>query len=136
WQNSHHQRAMLLPTEQTVRGDFNGATLNSDKEATEFFRKGEEFWVRTPGADGEPDEFPIAYTFGWQPLQQYLIALDDGRLQALGAAWDTERNQWFHLYDGEGVDSGHPLHWTQPAHNANTLCIDCHTTDFQLGYDV
>lgn len=135
WEGSHHQLAMLLPTENTVRGDFNGATLHSDKEITEFFRKGEDFWVRTPGADGEVLEFAVAYTFGWEPLQQYLIALEDGRLQALGAAWDTEREQWFHLYDGQGVDANHPLHWSRPAHNANTQCVECHTTGFETGYD-
>ena len=34
WQGSHHQRAMELPTEQTVLGDFNDVTFKSDKETT------------------------------------------------------------------------------------------------------
>jgi tetratricopeptide (TPR) repeat protein len=135
WRDSHHQLAMLPPTDSSVLADFDDATLRSDRETTAFFRKGEEFWVRAPDATGTPREFQVAYTFGWEPLQQYLLVLDDGRLQALGAAWDTEQERWFHLYDGQGVDAHHPLHWSQPAQNANTQCIDCHTTGFQLGYD-
>ena len=41
------------------------------------------------GPDGKPGEFEIAYTFGVDPLQQYLVPFPGGRLQALGLAWDT-----------------------------------------------
>ena len=46
-----------------------------------------------------------SYTFGVDPLQQYLIELPGGRLQALGIAWDTRPKaqggqRWFHLYPG------------------------------------
>lgn len=135
WQDSHHQLAMLSPGDATVRGDFNNASLRTDTEITHFFRQNDEFWVRTPDATGTTKEYRVAYTFGWEPLQQYLLEGEGGRLQALGAAWDTEQNQWFHLYDGQGVDAQHPLHWHQPAQNANTQCIECHTSGFQLGYD-
>jgi tetratricopeptide (TPR) repeat protein len=135
WQQSHHPLAMRLPADGTVRGDFNDAIFRSDRETTRFFRDGDTFQVSTPNADGQPETFPVAYTFGWAPLQQYLLALDDGRLQALGVAWDTAQQRWFHLYDGEGVDAHHPLHWQQPAQNANTQCIECHTTDFRTGFD-
>lgn len=126
---------MLAPTADTVLGDFNNITLTSDRETTVFFRQGDEFRVRTPDATGTPNEFRVAYTFGWAPLQQYLLALDDGRLQALGVAWDSEQQRWFHLYEGQGVDAHHALHWSKPAQNANTQCIECHTTGFQPGYD-
>src|SRR6516165_4770363 len=44
--------------------------------------------VRTDGPDGALRGYPIAYTFGVYPLQQYLITFP-GRLQALGIAWDS-----------------------------------------------
>ena len=39
--------------------------------------------MRTDGEDGEPAEFEVAYVFGVYPLQQYLLPLSRGRLQAL-----------------------------------------------------
>jgi hypothetical protein len=58
--------------------------------------------VRTDGPDGALRDYPIAYTFGVYPLQQYLIAMPGGRLQALGVAWDSRPKEqggqrWFHL---------------------------------------
>ena len=140
WQGSHHQLAMLAPAPDTVLGDFNNTLFTSDTETTHFLQQQiaqhtHQYRLRTPDGSGQQREFTLAYTFGWSPLQQYLLALDDGRLQASGVAWDTEKQEWFHLYDGQGVDSHHALHWSKPAHNANTQCIECHTTGYQPGYD-
>ncbi len=135
WQGSHHQRAMQLPDEQTVLGDFNDVTFKSDKETTRFFRKDGGFWVNTPGPDGQLADFKVAYTFGVEPLQQYLLELPAGHLQPLGVAWDTEKKQWFHLYPGQGIDASNALHWTKTAQNANYMCIECHTTGFKRNFD-
>src|SRR5215510_6809825 len=61
------------------------------------------FVVRTDGPDGELHDYDIAYVFGVRPLQQYLIAFPNGKLQALGIAWDARPRRaggqrWFHLY--------------------------------------
>ena len=58
--------------------------------------------MRTDGPDGKLADFEIKYTFGVEPLQQYLIELPSGRMQALSIAWDarpkSENGQrWFHL---------------------------------------
>lgn len=135
WQGSHHHLAMQLPSEQTVLGDFNAVTFKSAVETTKFFRKEKEFWVRTPGPDGVPADFKVAYTFGVEPLQQYLLALPGGRYQALGVAWDTQKKHWFHLYPGQKIDSAHPLHWTKTAQNANYMCIECHTSGFKRNFN-
>lgn len=135
WVGSHHQRAMQPATSETVLADFNDQMLASDVETTRFFRRDDGFWINTLNEDGEPQDYRVAYTFGVEPLQQYLIELPDGRLQAHPAAWDVLAKRWFHLYDGNGVDSMHPLHWTKPQQNADFMCIECHTTGFQRGYD-
>lgn len=135
WQGSHHQRAMELPSELTVLGDFNDVTFKSDTETTRFFRKDHEFWVNTPGSDGQPADFKVAYTFGFEPLQQYLLELPGGRLQPLGVAWDSEKKQWFHLYPGQGIDARNALHWTKTAQNANYMCVECHTTGFKRNFN-
>ena len=92
WQGSHHQLAMQVAEPQTVLADFNNAAFKGEGENSRFYRQGNEFWVNTPGADGKPADFKVAYTFGIAPLQQYLIEVGDGKLQALGAAaWDIAR---------------------------------------------
>lgn len=135
WQGSHHQLAMQPANPQTVLADFSAAPLQNDVETTRFVRKGDEFWVNLPGADGQPADFKVAYTFGVEPLQQYLVELEGGRLQALGAAWDVEKQTWFHLYPDQGVDHRDPLHWSGAQQNANFMCIECHTTGFERRFD-
>lgn len=135
WLKSHHRLAMQPASELTALGDFDQAVLRSDRDTSEFLRRDGGLWIRAAGADGQVAEFPVAYTFGVEPLQQYLLAMPDGRLQAHAAAWDVEAGRWYHLYDGEGVDHRHPLHWSGPQQNADFMCIECHATGFQRGYD-
>ncbi|SDN44569.1 tetratricopeptide repeat protein [Pseudomonas jinjuensis] len=135
WQRSHHQKAMQEASADTVLGDFNEATFKGTVETTRFFRKDGAFWVNTPGADGKPADFRVAYTFGIEPLQQYLLEYPGGRLQALGVAWDTQKKRWFELMPGERIDHKDELHWTRPTQNANFMCVECHTTGFKRNFD-
>jgi len=51
-----------------------------------------DFMVRAEGPDGELRDYEIKYTFGVDPLQQYLIEFAGGRMQALSLAWDTREH--------------------------------------------
>src|SRR5262245_32976469 len=82
WQGSHHDKAMQEPTDATVLGDFDNATLTHFGVTSTFYRKDGKFFVRTDSQDGSLQDYPIAYTFGFYPLQQYLIAFPNGRYQA------------------------------------------------------
>jgi predicted CXXCH cytochrome family protein len=135
WQGSHHQLAMQEANAETMLGDFNNATFKAENETTRFSHKDGGFWVNTPGIDGKNADFKVAYTFGIAPLQQYLIEVGEGRLQALGVAWDTEKQRWFHLYPGQGVNFKDPLHWSKPSQNANFMCVECHTTGYKRNFD-
>ena len=139
WQESHHALAMLSAAERGVRGDFEDATFSKDGVETKFFRRDGEYFVRTDGADGKLADFRVSYTFGVEPLQQYLIEFPDGRLQALSIAWDTRPKaqggqRWFHLYPDERIDHRDVLHWTGPAQNWNHMCAECHSTNLQKNY--
>src|ERR1700730_8233184 len=117
WKSSHHALAMQRATEASVLGDFADARLDHFGVVTTFSRSGDKFSVRTEGADSALHDYPIAYTFGVSPLQQYLIAMPGGRFQALGIAWDNrpkgEGGQgWFALYPGQKLAAGDRLHWT------------------------
>ncbi|HEX7979720.1 MAG TPA: hypothetical protein VF461_14020, partial [Gemmatimonadaceae bacterium] len=89
WSRSQHGEAMAAANEQTVLGDFNDARVDYAGVTTRFFRRDGKYFVHTDGADGKVADFEVKYTFGVEPLQQYLIALPQGRLQAFSIAWDT-----------------------------------------------
>lgn len=140
WSASQHARAMQHATEQTVRGDFNDATLTFDGVTSRFFRRDGRFVVRTDGPDGKLADFDVKYTFGVEPLQQYLVELPGGRLQALAVSWDTRPKaqggqRWYRQYPDEKLDHRDELHWTRRAQNWNFMCADCHSTDVVKGYD-
>ncbi|MGE4127566.1 MAG: tetratricopeptide repeat protein [Hyphomicrobiaceae bacterium] len=139
WQNSHHHRAMQEATEKTVLGNFNDADYIKDGIKSTFFKRDGKYWVRTDGPDGVLADFEIRYTFGFSPLQQYLIALPGGRLQALGIAWDARPTdeggqRWYHLYPDQAIKAGDPLHWTGIDQNWNFQCAWCHSTNLQKNY--
>ena len=117
WKESHHAQAMQAATPATVLGDFADAKLNRFGVVTTFSRAGDKFMVRTDGPDGALHDCEIAYTFGVDPLQQYLIAMPGGHLQALGIAWDSHPKEqggqrWLHLYPDQRLPAGDRLHWT------------------------
>lgn len=135
WRDSHHAKAMALPTKEMVRGDFSNTSFTDRSGTTRFFKRGEKFFVNTEGEDGKRADFEIKYTFGLEPLQQYLIELPRGRLQPLTIAWDGPKKKWFHLYPNEKAPPGDVLHWTGRYQTANTMCLVCHTTDYEKRYD-
>lgn len=140
WQASQHARAMQPATEATVRGDFNGARLRHGAVESRFFRRDGRFIARTEGPDGRLADFELAYTFGVEPLQQYLVHAPRGRLQALSLAWDARPRaqgggRWFALYPGEVLDHRDELHWTRRHQNWNFMCADCHAVNVRRGYE-
>jgi tetratricopeptide (TPR) repeat protein len=135
WRGSQHARAMQEASPQSVLGDFDGATFRHGGIAHRFFRRDGKLLARTDGPDGKLADFEIRYTFGVEPLQQYLVELPGGRLQALGVAWDTTRKRWFRLYPMERIDYRDELHWTGRQQNWNFMCADCHSIDVRRNYD-
>ena len=138
WQGSDHQRAMQ--SADLALGDFKKASFTYNGITSTFFTDENRLMARTDGPDGRLRDYPVAYTFGVAPLQQYLVAFPGGRYQALNVAWDTRPkaaggHRWFHLYPGEKVDYRDVLHWTGVAQNWNFMCADCHSTNLQKRYD-
>jgi len=135
WRGSHHDLAMQTATTGTVLGDFGDASFTYGDVTTRFSRHGDTFVVTTDGPDGKSVDFAVAYVFGVTPLQQYLLPLSGGRLQAFSVAWDAEKKNWYHLYPKEKVDFRDELHWTKPSQNWNFMCAECHSTDVEKNYD-
>lgn len=136
WSTSDHFRAMELPNDSTVLGNFNNASFTADGVTSRFFKKDGKFFINTQGEDGKNHDYEIKYTFGFYPLQQYLIEFDRGRMQVTRQSWDSRTKKWFHQYAGDKIPAGDWLHWTGNAQNWNTMCGECHTTNYKKNYDM
>jgi hypothetical protein len=102
WSHSHHALAMQRSDDKTVLGNFNNAQFTKDSVTSSFYKKDDKYYVRTDGPDGQLQNYELLYTFGYFPLQQYLVPFPGGRLQSLGIAWDSRTKdqggqRWFHL---------------------------------------
>jgi predicted CXXCH cytochrome family protein len=140
WKGSQHKHAMQHATAASVLGNFGDASFDNFGVHSRFFKKDDKFFVETDGPDGKLATFEVKYTFGIDPLQQYLVEFPDGRIQALSIAWDSRpRDQggqrWFHLYPGEEIKHDDVLHWTKLNQNWNFMCAECHSTGVKKNYD-
>ncbi|MEO8308463.1 MAG: tetratricopeptide repeat protein [Pseudomonadota bacterium] len=139
WLKSDHRHAMEIANAQSVQGDFKDAHFDYAGTTTRFFARDGQYFVQTDNADGKLETFRITYTFGHYPLQQYLIAFPDGRMQALSISWDNRPTaqggqRWYHLYPDEKVTHDDPLHWTGAFQNWNSRCASCHSTNLAKNY--
>ena len=140
WHGSQHDLAMQEANAATVLGNFKQARFHGDGMDVGFFQRDGKYWIRAEGPDGKPGDFEVKYTFGVTPLQQYLVELAGGKLQAFTVAWDTRPQEkggqrWFHLYPGQKFSHTDELHWTGVQQNWNFMCADCHSTNLQKNYD-
>ncbi|MGY3621420.1 putative CXXCH cytochrome family protein [Bradyrhizobium sp. USDA 10063] len=140
WKQSQHKHAMQHATAASVLGNFDDASSDYFGVHSRFFKKENKFFVETDGPDGKLANFEVKYTFGVDPLQQYLIEFPDGRLQALSIAWDSRPKdkggqRWFHLYPNDEIKHDDVLHWTKLNQNWNFMCAECHSTGVQKNYD-
>lgn len=136
WNGSDHDLAMAPASAESVLGDFDDAVFTQCGIRTRFFREGDRFLIHTEGPDGAMETFEVKYTFGYRPLQQYLIAFPDGRIQSFTIAWDTEEKRWFSLYPEECIPASDWLHWTKAGMNWNYMCADCHSTNLQKNFEL
>jgi tetratricopeptide (TPR) repeat protein len=136
WQQSHHFMAMQPPNDSTVKGDFNNASFTGDGVTSKFFKRDGKFFINTQGDDGRNHDYEVKYTFGFTPLQQYLVEFPGGRMQVPRVSWDTKNKKWFHQYAGQKIPAHDWLHWTGNAQNWNTMCATCHSTNLQKNYNI
>jgi len=134
WQGSHHDESMMVANDQSVKGDFDNVTFFNQGMYSRFFKRDGKFMVNTEGPDGKYYDYEILYTFGVEPLQQYIVEFPKGRYQCLRTAWDTDSNKWFDLYPNYDLAVSEWLHWTKGGMNWNTTCADCHSTNLIKNY--
>ena len=136
WKGSNHFHAMEVASEASVRGDFNNVTFERFGIISRFYRKDSRFFVHTQGPEGAMGDFEITHTFGWNPLQQYLVPFPGGRMQCLPIAWDVKGKRWYHLYPDQPIAPKDWQYWTNAALNWNGMCATCHSTNIKKNYNV
>ncbi len=135
WKKSDHYKAMQVANEETVLGDFNNFVFESKGFTHEMFQNDSSFYMVLENREGFPDTFKIKYTFGYYPLQQYLIEFPGGRYQCAHIAWDNRENKWFDLYPHLEIHHSEWLHWSGGSQNWNNMCADCHSTNLEKNYN-
>jgi tetratricopeptide (TPR) repeat protein len=141
WKISDHYKSMSIASSEFVLGNFNDISVNFQDISSRFYQRGSDYFIETVGDDGEQHEYLLSYTFGYYPLQQYLVEIDDGHIQALNLAWDSRNKEdggqrWIHLQPGEPNDPASPFFWTRHLQNWNSRCAECHSTGLEKNYDV
>lgn len=139
WASSHHAQAMMLPSDESVVGDFSGVSFENKGVVSTFTKSGSDFFITID--DGSKKSFKVAYTFGVYPLQQYLIKIEGGRYQAYDVAWDAREKglggqRWYKLLPDEDTGPDSPFHWSRHTQNWNSRCSDCHSTGVDRGYSL
>lgn len=140
WKLSDHDLAMTIASDETVLGNFDDALFVSEAgDTSKFYKKAGRFFAYTNGPGGIFQELEITHTFGWWPLQQYLIPFDNGKMQTLHMTWNSRDNKWYDMsasvYADEDVSPENWLYWTNQAQNWNGMCADCHSTNLQKNFD-
>lgn len=140
WQMSDHARSMQVADRAHVGASFDGEVVSYEGLTARFFEQDETYFVELT-EQGDTGIYAIRYTFGYYPLQQYLIAKGEDRLQVVPFAWDS-RDQgeggqhWFHMEEARGEARFARFDWQQPLQNWNGMCADCHSSGLVRHYDV
>ncbi len=134
WEGSHHAKAWTETDSANILGDFNNTTFTQNGIMSRFYRDGDAYMIETDGPDRRITRYPVHSVVGVEPLQQYLLETEEGRLQSFDVVWDTEEKRWYHLYPDQELYGGDGLHWTGPYKNWNGRCAECHATDFSKNY--
>ena len=142
WQQSHHRHAFAKANASTVLGNFDSVPVAYSDGTAVFERQsidsGSRFQIRLQ-TEHKSEVYPVNYTLGHYPLQQYLLETEPGNFQVFALAWDARAEQdggqrWIELQPGESDDPGNAFHWKRYFQNWNSQCADCHTTNFSKGY--
>jgi predicted CXXCH cytochrome family protein len=134
WLGSDHDLAMEIPTDKSVLGDFTSPDLELDGVLYSFSNNNNEYNI-TITEEGKTNTFKVLYTFGFSPLQQYLVETKKGEIQTLRLTWDSDKNRWYHQNEGTKIPKHDWLHWENNSMNWTTMCASCHSTNVKKNFN-
>ena len=136
WAGSHHALA-----ERTVDAARDSSAFEPSHQISHGSQKSSaqiadgKFQLVTQGLNGTNQPFDVTRVIGVDPLLQYLIPAQDGRVQASELCFDPKRMEWFDVYGTEDRRPGEWGHWTGRGMNWNDMCATCHNTRLRKNYD-
>lgn len=136
WMGSDHQLGMQKADRHSIGDDhFVGEVFEGRSSISKFHREGEQFTIDETDKSGKMQSYPVAFVFGLHPLQQLVVPFPGGRFQMYTIAWDTGKKEWFDLYPDEVIGEEDELNWKRFNFTWNLMCVECHTTNLEKGYD-
>jgi hypothetical protein len=135
WRHSFHRTMTQLPTEESVLGDFNNASLDIEGLGFQMERRGKEFWVNMPefneqghvDASGRRMERRIELITGSHHMQVYWFGGGHtSRIDQFPAVWLIEEGRWIPR-DSSFLTPPHQELSSEPG-SWNKGCITCHAT--------
>src|SRR5207249_133639 len=104
-------------------------------QTTSVRRDNDRYEIVSIGLSKHPETNIVARVIGHDPLRQFLCEAPRGRYQAMEAAVDPLRREWFNVYGQEERQPGEWGHWTGRGMNWNDMCAGCHNTRVRKNYD-
>jgi tetratricopeptide (TPR) repeat protein len=146
WQQSHHSKAFAPASVDSVVGDFSSVSFNYSDGIAIFEQQQiadkTQYQIRLQESSSDSSDnsdvleniYPVVYTLGVFPLQQYILETHPGNYQVFAVAWDAREaeqggQRWMDLSTSSATDK--TLHWRQYFQNWNSQCASCHTTNFE-----
>jgi predicted CXXCH cytochrome family protein len=127
--------AKASPRSVADRSAFQNRTYREGNDDFRFYTRAQRLFVEITKAGNPPQHLPILYTFGVSPLQQYLVPIAGGKLQALTVAWDVGAKRWYSVRENTATgEASRSLHWNGRYQNWNAMCAECHATAVRKGY--
>jgi hypothetical protein len=149
WKPTLHSKAMQLPDQLTVMGDFetnNRLTVTTSGETGKIppgeeltitmLKKGGKYIVNAIGPDGEFHNYEVSNTFGINSKQSYLTQFPNGALYVLPVQWNVEKQQWFDFHGPASNSPGDGGYWSDAGRTWQFNCAGCHTTGLNINYDL
>jgi len=136
WRQSHHANAQRMLVSELDRQAFDPTRAirhGIQRDSAEVCDG--RYVLNTMGSDGKKEDFEPIGVIGVDPLWQYLIPEEGGRLQVTELAFDPDKKDWFNVYEDEDRQYHEWGHWTGRGMNWNSMCATCHTTAYRKNYD-
>ena len=136
WKTSHHGLAERELDPARDKSAFDPPrTIQHGTQHTDISFSDGKFRLTALDKDDRYTPLTAVRVIGEAPLRQYLVAFPEGRLQALEAAYDPKRNEWFNVYGSEDRRPGEWGHWSGRGMNWNSQCAACHNTRLRKNYN-
>lgn len=136
WRNSHHGLAERKPEDKLDLAGFQPPqTFQHGTQTTEARKTGDVYELVGLGFDNKREAYPVERVIGHDPLRQFLVKGQNGRLHAMEACFDPLKGDWFNVYGDEDRKPGEWGHWTGRGMVWNQMCASCHNTRVRKNYD-